>query len=51
MYSDLDIKFDNYKDKYIKITISKNVNIITPGLDKIIGKDYKIEIERVVPNA
>ena len=51
MYSDLDIKFDNYKDKYVKITIKKNINIITPGLDKIIGKDYKIKVERVVPNA
>lgn len=50
-YSDLDISFNNYKDKYTKIIIKKDVNVITPGLDRIFGKEYEIVVERVVPNA
>ena len=50
-YSDLDINFNNYKDKYTKIIIKKDVNVITPGLDRILGKEYEIVVERVVPNA
>lgn len=50
-YSDLDISFNNYKDKYTKIIIKKDVKVITPGLDRILGKKYEIVVERVVPNA
>ena len=50
-YSDLSISFDDYKTNYTKIIIKKNVNILTPGLDRILGKKYEIVVERVVPNA
>ena len=51
-YSDVEIEFDNkYNDKYTKIVIKSKVNIITPGLNRIIGDKYSIEIERVVSNA
>ena len=51
MYSDLKIEFDNYNDKYTKIIIKKDIKIITPGLDRILGKNYEIKVERVVANA
>ena len=36
---------------YYNIKISKNIKLRTPGLGKIMGNPYKIEIERVVPYA
>lgn len=48
-YSDLDIELKDV-DKYIEIKISKNINIITPGLNLILGDPYKIIVERVIPN-
>ena len=50
-YSDIDIDINDYKDKYTKIIIKKKVNIITPGLNRIIGSSYVIEVVRVVSNA
>ncbi len=35
---------------YDKITISDNVKVITPGLNRILGNPYKIEVERYIPN-
>lgn len=32
------------------ITVSKNISVITPGLNKILGKNYKIEAKRVILN-
>jgi len=34
---------------YYNIKISKKIKLRTPGLGKIMGSPYKIEIERVVP--
>ncbi|MGM9875664.1 MAG: TadE/TadG family type IV pilus assembly protein [Bacilli bacterium] len=48
-YSDLDIELKDV-DKYTEIKISKNINIITPGLNLILGNPYKVIVERVVPN-
>jgi len=47
---------DNYIDvsndgKYYTFTITTSVNLITPGLNRILGEPYKIDVERVVPNA
>ena len=50
-YSDIEIKVSKYMDKYTKIVIKKEINIITPGLNRIIGNKYLIEVERVVSNA
>lgn len=50
-YSKLDISFNDYKDKYTKIVIKKNINIMTPGLDRILGKKYEVVVERIVYNA
>ena len=48
-YSDLDIDLKD-GDKYTEIKISKNINIITPGLNLILGNPYKVIVERVIPN-
>ena len=37
------------KEDYYNIKIEKKVKLRTPGLGKIMGSPYKIEIERVVP--
>lgn len=48
-YSDLDIDLKDV-DKYTEIKITKSINIITPGLNLILGNPYKIIVERVIPN-
>ncbi len=41
------ISYDKTKnDKYITIKLNKSTKIITPGLSKILGSNYKIEVER-----
>lgn len=49
-YPDLDIKFDNYKEKYRKLTVSKDIKIVTPFLDRILGNPCIVSVERIVPN-
>ena len=49
-YSDLDIDLKDV-DKYTEIKITKSINIITPGLNLILGNPYKVIVERVIPNA
>lgn len=49
IYPELDIKLKE-EEKYTNITINKDVNIITPGLNLILGDPYKVSIERVIPN-
>ncbi len=50
-YSDIEVKVNNYKDDYRKITIIQDVKIITPFLDRILGNPCQIKVERVIPNA
>ncbi len=50
-YSDLEIDVSDYNDHYRKVTIVKNVKIITPFLDRILGNPYQVKVERVIPNA
>ena len=49
MYSDVLIDKENNND-YTKITISKDIDIMTPGLNLILGNPYRISVERNVPN-
>lgn len=37
-------------DKYTKIIISDDVDIMTPGLNRILGNPYSIKVERTIPN-
>ncbi len=50
-YKDIKIEVVNYKSKYKKITIEKDIKIFTPGLNIILGNNYPIVIERVIVNA
>ena len=49
MYSDVLVYKEDNKD-YTKIVISKDINVITPGLNLVLGNPYKISIERNIPN-
>ena len=37
-------------DKYTKIIISDDVDIMTPGLNRVLGNPYNIKVERTIPN-
>lgn len=50
IYSKLNIDIEAYKDDYKKITVTKKVDLITPGMSKILGNPYLIEVERIVPD-
>lgn len=49
-YDELDVKVTDYQHDYKKITVTKEVNLITPFMDRILGNPYLIEVERIVPN-
>ena len=50
-YSKVRIQVDSFGEDYQKITLSKEINFITPFLDRILGSPYSVEVERIVPNA
>lgn len=50
IYSKLDIEINTYKEDYKKITITKEIDLITPLLDNILDAPYLIKVERIVPN-
>lgn len=50
MYNDNDIKVTN-ENNYYTFSISKNVDLITPGFNRIFGNPYRINVERVIPYA
>ena len=49
MYPDIEIIEEDDND-YKKIIISQKINIMTPGLNLVLGNPYKIQIERNIPN-
>ena len=50
IYKDNSINISN-NGEYYKVIITTNVNLITPGLDRLLGDPYIINVERVVPYA
>ena len=50
IYSKLDIEVNTYKEDYKKITLTKELDVITPLLDSILGDPYLIKVERIIPN-
>lgn len=50
IYSKIEVEINTYKDDYKKITITKEITLITPLMDKILGNPYLIKVERIVPN-
>lgn len=50
IYSNINLEIRDYKDGYQKITITKEIKLITPFMDKVLGSPYLINVERIVPN-
>ena len=48
-YNDITIDI-NDDGKYYNITLNKKIEILTPGLNLVLGSPYKVEVERVIPN-
>ena len=47
----LDLSLDDPKEeKYTIVEISTKVNIITPGLNRVLGNPYIVKVERKIPN-
>lgn len=50
MYEDSSVSITNDLE-YYKIKVTTSVNLITPGLNRVLGDPYLISVERVVPYA
>lgn len=50
IYVKFDIEENTYKDNYKKITISREIELITPILDRVLGNSYQVSVERIIPN-
>lgn len=49
LYTEININIISI-DNYNKIIVSDNLKLITPGLGRVLGNPYKIEIMRYLPN-
>lgn len=49
IYKDIDVVIEDTND-YLKVTLTKNIEIITPGLNRVLGNPYEIKVERFVYN-
>lgn len=50
IYSKFKIEINEYKGNYKKITLTREVKLITPLMDRILGNPYLISVERIIPN-
>lgn len=48
-YADIDIEISS-DDKYKNVVISNKIDILTPGLNRILGNPYEVKVERKIPN-
>lgn len=49
LYPELTISVSN-DNKYMIVKIQTEVDIMTPGLNRVLGDPYEVVIERVMPN-
>lgn len=49
LYDDINLDIENEND-YLKVTISSEVDILTPGLNRILGDPHIVKVERFVYN-
>lgn len=49
LYEDINIDI-TYNNDYINIILSKDVDVITPGLNRILSDPYTVKVERVIYN-
>ena len=50
LYQDYTIELTK-ENEFSKITITDNVNLITPGMNRVLDNPYPVKVERVVYNA
>lgn len=44
---DATLTITNTNDEYLTLTISKKINLFTPGLNKILDNPYSVSVDRV----
>lgn len=44
----IDVLVENEDNKYIRINLKEKFNVMTPGLNLILGNPYLIEVNRVI---
>lgn len=49
-YYDIEISVSEYNNEFIKVKLKREVDIITPGLDRILGDPYEVIVERIISN-
>jgi len=49
LYTDIEIDVEEEND-YLKITLSNKIDIITPGLNRVLEDPYVVKVERLVYN-
>ena len=49
LYPDISIDI-NGDEKYTKIRIFDNIDVMTPGLNLVLGDPYEVFVERTIPN-
>lgn len=49
-YSELKITVSEYKDNYQKVVVGREVDLITPVLDRFLGDPCSISVERIIPD-
>ena len=49
LYPDTNLYLTN-ENKYLKISLEKEVDIITPGLNRVLSDPYVVKVERVIYN-
>lgn len=49
-YPNIDIEIEDYEEDYQKVVLTRDIDIITPILDRVLGDPCKIEVERIIPN-
>lgn len=49
LYPDLKISVSS-ENEYLKVVISEKIDIMTPGLNLVLGDPYEVVVERIIPN-
>ena len=49
LYPNIDIDISN-DNRYTTIELYEYVNVMTPGLNLVLGDPYVIQVERIIPN-
>ncbi len=50
IYEDVDIDVSDYGEELLRVELTSYVNVMTPGMDKILGDPYYVHVERVISN-